>query len=203
MSLFAPMDPRGPDQRRKQLMAKLAQQHRGAAPMPTAAGGMSFRGTSNFRPPATHGGNVVASILQRLGVGGGPGQGEFSPGEGMPIGHTGAGDPFSRTPTPITGGTPIPHGDPPPVPPPGVTPTPAAPPLGDSPYPPTPTPSPVPPAGMTGSDATTEQTPGLIPLGNGLFYDPSTDRVTGGGAPVDRSGGFGSSATGARSLYRG
>jgi hypothetical protein len=188
MSLFAPMDPRGPDQRRKQLMAKLAQGRGRGVPMPAQAGhasmgtGAPFRGAGNFRPPSTHGSNVMQSILQRLGVGGAPGQGEFSPGPGQAIGlGGGAGDPYSQAPTPITGGTPIPGGEYTPSPPPGSE--------LPSPDPRTFSPSPAP-------------DDGYIPLGNGLFYDPSTDRVVEGSTPRTGFQAPQNQAQGARNLYR-
>jgi hypothetical protein len=197
-------------------MAKLAMQGRRNVPMPQSAGhnalasgdaGRTFRGATTFRPPSTHGGNVLSSILARLGIGGQPGQGEFSGGPGAPIGHPGMGggvgaDPFSRTPQAITGGTPIAPNDPtmPGVGAPAMpaqaqgTPPPG---YGDSTFTPPATPGGLPQLneGRLPSLVQDAGSNGLVDLGNGMFYNPATDQVTHGGAAPN-------AATGARGLYR-
>jgi hypothetical protein len=101
VSIFAPFDPRGPDQRRKQLIAKLAgqagaaQQAGSRTPMPghfggaTLAEGRSFRGASSSRiggqAHVTQQPNILASVLARLGVSGRSHSEEMSPGRGLPI----------------------------------------------------------------------------------------------------------------------
>ena len=197
MSLFTPTDPRGPDRRRKQLMAKLAQQWGRGVPMPAMAGhmggGSQFRGVGNFRPPSTHGLNVASSVLQRLGIGGQPGAGEFSPGPGAPISHIGTGvDPYSTAPAYISGGTPIAPGGGGNLPGGGSVLPPAVPPPFGSGAPGSPSgfPSWTPPdAGQPGAGLPG----GAVPLGNGMFYDPVTDRVVQGTT---------NPAEGAHGLYR-
>lgn len=101
MPIFAPFDPRGPDQRRKQLIAKLAgqagaaQQAVSRTPMPghlgatTLAEGRSFRGASASRiggqAHVTQSPNILASVLARLGVSGKSHSEEMSAGKGLPI----------------------------------------------------------------------------------------------------------------------
>jgi hypothetical protein len=101
MSVFSPLDPRGPDQRRKQLVAKLAQQagaaHAASArtPMPgRLAGplmseGRAFRGAGDVRlggkANVTQAPNILQSVLARLGVVGKSHAEEMSAGHGLPI----------------------------------------------------------------------------------------------------------------------
>jgi hypothetical protein len=206
MSVFAPLDVRSPDQRRKQLLMRLAQGGRAGlvaegSPSRRAA---AFRGIP--RPQSTHAPNILASILAKLGVSGGPQAGEFSPGPGMAINpHIHPGGPPPEVGGGGLGGIPIPtHGaDPsggdrlgsePPLPGGvsgggipsaaggyGLPPAPdtrgtdgAAGPSGPVPYDTRGT------AGAAGPGGPAAG--GLIPLGNGLYYDPVTDRVVGGGA---------------------
>ena len=210
MSLFDPTDVRKPDQRRKQLMQKLAQQGRRAVPLPGRAGyaaggsgvGRLFQGAAQARSQQVHPGNVMSSIMSRLGVGGGPQLGEFSPGVGRPIGNPGQGygDPFSRAPQAITGGTPIAPNDaniipPHPAPPVsgGVS---IQPPVGGG-YPEGPLAAPpinpngygdmVSP-GTVGQFGGPVSQGGLVPLGNGMYYDPASDQVVNQSQP---SGGGG------------
>jgi hypothetical protein len=209
MSLFDPTDVRGPDQRRKQLMQKLAQQGKRAVPLPARAGGGAnaswagpapdrpFFGAASSRPQMVHPGNIVSSIAQRLGVGGGPQMGEYGGGVGAPIGNPGQGygDPFSRAPQAITGGSPIAPFDPngpgePPYPgaPQHFVPPPSGSPGAPWHFDPSPGPLPAPVSGGASPGG------GLVPLGNGMFYDPASDQVvnqsrpsSGGGSLYQRS----------------
>lgn len=197
MSIFTPMDPRGPDQRRKQLIAKLAQQagaNSGAAarvPMPGRLGpmaseGRAFRGASDTRlggnANITQSPNILQSVLAKLGVLGHSHAEEVSQGRGLPI-----------TPPAPSQGLPIPSGAP--------IPTPGGPAGGTTPM-----------TGLNGVPVTAspdfqattagQQVPdsagqivgpqhtivdpgffmageGPVPLGNGLFYDPATGTILG------------------------
>ena len=209
MSLFDPMDVRGPDARRKQLMHKLAQQGRRAVPLPARAGnaaggpgiGRMFSGAASARPQSVHPGNIVSSIAQRLGVGGGPQMGEYGGGVGSPI--QGYGDPFSRAPQAISGGTPIaPNAS-------WAGPAPDALPGGGF-QPPVPggggiSPGMAPNGSYSGvapgvanpqqavnfaaeGSAAVGNTSGLVPLGNGMYYDPASDQVVNHSAPNSGGG---------------
>lgn len=195
MSIFSPLDPRGPDQRRKQLIAKLAGQA-GATqnavsriPMPrrmggaTMAEGRSFHGASTSRlggaAHVTQSPNILQSVLSRLGVVGKSHAEEMSGGRGLPI------------------APPAPHASSP-LPPPGAAiPTPeqsasGIPEVGQS-----------PPPFQVGPDSAGQQIPdgtdtlalpgggtmpdlgflmgdsGPVALGNGLYYDPGTGMILG------------------------
>lgn len=154
MSVFTPLDVRGPDQRRKQLMQKLMMQGQGQGrvPIPPKAGsflsgaGRAFGSIGGRQAPRvnlTHGTNILPSILSKLGVTGTPHPEEVSPGEGIPI----PGESHSQSPN-----------------------APAGPPIPVK----TPTPDPASPATDTPPEFA-----GLVPLGGGLYYDPVLDVVRG------------------------
>jgi hypothetical protein len=213
MSLFDPTDVRGPDQRRKQLMQKLAQQGRRAVPLPVRAGnaaggpgiGRMFQGANSARPQSIHPGNVLSGVMQRLGIGGGPQMGEYGGGVGSPIGNPGQGygDPFSRAPQAITGGHAIAPFSPDAS---WAGPAPDAGSFGGGFQPPVPpgygadaelAPHPDGTVGNLPSLVSSGASPGggLVPLGNGMFYDPASDQVvnqsrpsSGGGGLYQRSG---------------
>lgn len=123
--MLNPINVAGPDDRRKQLMAKLGQQaqQNGAAhaaiPMPLGAraGTAAALGTgTGFRAPGMHAlpnpqstqsPNILANILARLGVGGRPQDNEVSHGLGSPISPYGPN--YIPAPAPDTG-SPIPAG---------------------------------------------------------------------------------------------
>lgn len=197
MSIFTPVDVRGPDARRKQLLQKLmgqAQSAQGAAtqtPMPVgmraiATGeGRSFRNATDFhgvpKINVTQGTNIIPSILARLGAVGTSHPAEYSPGPGRSIGSpqiAAPGPPQAENPqmpTPPNPGVNPPHGGPPIF---GNT-------LGDeqpggqTPFAPTPA-----PPGDTFNSPVNDR----IPLGGGLFYDPVIDAVLRGSRVVGRSG---------------
>jgi hypothetical protein len=182
------MDPRGPDQRRKQLVQRLAQQyavstrHASRVPMPARIGaqmseGRLFRGASTSRAGGkasiTQAPNILQSVLARLGVVGKSHAEEMSGGPGLPI-----------SPSVPEAGMPIPpQGSAIPTPVQGIDPTtgaidPSSPyasgsvaPPGYQPYE-DPTHVMVDPSSLDGSS-------GPVPLGNGLYYDPSTGMILG------------------------
>jgi hypothetical protein len=208
VSVFSPLDPRGPDQRRKQLIAKLAGQA-GAAqnavsriPMPGRMGGAmmaegrSFHGASTSRlggaAHVTQSPNILQSVLARLGVVGKSHAEEMSGGRGLPIAppapHAGSPLPPPGAAIPIS--NPVPTQPGPPGLPPGIaqtaadigTPAPAYQVTPDS-------------AGQTlpeGTDTLALPNGGEMPdlgfymadggpvaLGNGLYYDPASGTILG------------------------
>lgn len=210
MTAFATLDPRVPNDKRKQLVAKLMQQAsapRAGAPMPGASvpatDGRSFRNATDVRragvQPITQAPNVLSSVLSKLGVTGRQLSNEVSPGEGLPIqipgpiGHVGV-DPREiaqgqATPMPVQAGTPgagtiaLPSGTPP---------TSFA--SSGAPEWSTP-PTDVHPMGgwqqlpdgsfTAASDVPGGGVPSLIPLGNGHYYDPVMDQILGHGAVAE------------------
>lgn len=200
MSVFAPMDPRGPDQRRKQLVAKLAQQaaatHGAMArvPMPGVAGPSMSEGRAfGGRTQTTQAPNILQSVLARLGVVGKSHAEEVSAGHGLPIAPPAHGvnlpnQPMgSAIPTPaqaVGPGVPAQAG-------PTIAETPRTAPGAaeyngyDAPL------SGGAPALDPGFGITDS---GPVPLGNGLFYDPATGTILGqqagalGGAARSLSG---------------
>lgn len=118
--MLSPINIAGPDQRRKQLVQKLSQQSQqhGSVPMPPGQhGSASALGAGvNFKSPGmralpgvqnTNGNNVLASILARLGIGGRAQDNEMSNGIGSPISPYG---PHYIPPSAATAGSPIPAG---------------------------------------------------------------------------------------------
>lgn len=192
MSIFTPQDPRGPDQRRKQLIAKLAgqagaaQQAVGRIPMPSRlapamAEGRSFHGASTTRlGGATHvtqNPNILASVMQRLGVLGRSHAEEMSGGHGLPIAPPA---PSANAPLPPQGSA---------IPTPNAG---ASAGIGQSPAPFQASPGTVGQQVPNGVDSI--QTPGgqttpdlgflmgdsgPVPLGNGLYYDPASGTILG------------------------
>lgn len=204
MTAFATLDPRVPNDKRKQLVAKLMQQatapHAGA-PLPSVppTEGRSFRNATDVRrtgvQPITQAPNVLSSVLSKLGVTGRSLSNEISPGYGLPIQIAGPLGHVGIDPREVAQGqaTSMPVAPSPGVVPPTVDPTssqpsavyggrPNLPPmaLGGSndvgPVTPTPT------AGAYVSD---DPHPGLVPLGNGHYYDPVMDRILGHGAVAE------------------
>lgn len=221
--MFSPMNVAGPDSRRKQLVAKLSQQaqQHGAAnagvPMPPGAAhggsgaaalgvGRSF-GAPQMRglpsPQSSQAPNILASLLARLGVGGRPQENEVSGGPGSPISPYGSHyQPFA----PAGPGSPIPAGgaqvslpgSPQTAPTftaegPGAVPESAGQIAG---------PSGAPNASTIVDPGFFTQSNGPVPLGGGLFYDPSTGQVinltnaTGAGSLQAASFGAGRPAVG-------
>ena len=196
MSVFSPVDPRLGNERRKQLMAKLAAQMMGSnnayaaqaglGPLRGGAGyggGTAFHSGTANRPQAspfsTQGLPSLPQALRDLLGPGGVGRGmptEHSPRPGLPFDPNltpGGGPPI----TPLT-----PSGPANPMPTTPSLPGPVGGPNGGGPGAAGPVgimslPSPAPSA---------QPNPvGLQPLGNGLFYDPATDTVhVLGGAPA-------------------
>jgi hypothetical protein len=194
MSVFAPLDPRGPDQRRKQLVAKLAQQasatQNAAAriPVPGRLGSMmsegrAFRGAGaarlGGRADVTQAPNILQSVLARLGVLGHSHSEEMSAGRGLPI-----------APPAPSAGMPIPSGSPIHVP--GNPGTPVSPSPNHQPVQPSfdaTAPGQSVPAGTNaistpGGSGVVDPgfltgSAGPVPLGNGLYYDPASGMILG------------------------
>jgi hypothetical protein len=228
--MLNPINIAGPDQRRKQLMQKLTQQagQHGAVPMPPGAHGSAaaLGAGTGFRSPglrsnggvqSTHGNNVLASILARLGVGGRAQDNEMSNGVGAPIGPYG---PHYIPPPPANPGNPIPAGGqggggllggaasngltPPgagvaginagtisfdPYAQPSGTGAGAANPNLSDPY--------AQPSGAGAGVGAVNAAGGRVPLGGGLYYDPSTGTVVNLGSGMGAAsllGGVGHSA---------
>lgn len=204
MSAFDALDVRGPDSRRKQLVAKLMQQTQAGLPgsaagigagsvagvgAPTSgiAEGRAFRNATDVRRtgalPITQGANILPSVLARLGVVGHSFANEVSPGAGQTIdvprpdrGHGGGVDFPTNIPT-------VPPQVIPAFPGAGL---PAAAPIATTPTatPTTPTVTPTTPVAPPTAPvppATDTAPPGtqLVPLGNGMYYDPVTDSMRG------------------------
>lgn len=196
---YAPMDVRGPDQRRKQLASQVAQASiRPPRPLPPARGalgsalgmgGSAFGQMAHRMAPlaVTQPDNIMESILARLGITGRSGNaGEVSPGHGLAIPFTHPGVPNPGPPQ----GQPIPVQGMPASPAAGIV-TGAA----------MPTPqAAAPQAGALGPVGHAIQSADMsiaanggnllgggignllgsgIPLGNGLIYDPLNDVVSG------------------------
>lgn len=196
MSIFTPVDVRGPDARRKQLLQKLmgqAQEARGAAsgvPMPThmgsvlGASGRTFKNATDFRGVpkvnVTQGANIIPSILARLGAAGTSYPAEQSPGPGRSIGSpTPVGPPTQHGYEPVTS---APHVNDPTPPQPGQSGPPIfgntlGPDAGPTPFTPTP-----PAPGNTFSPPVNDR----VPLGGDMYYDPFIDAVLRGMHAVGR-----------------
>jgi hypothetical protein len=196
MGIFQPVDVRGPDRRRKMLLNHIMQRGHGPAifkPGPIGAVGRSFRGSSALpHGHFTQGGNILSSILNQLGVGGQDQGGlgnEHSPGAGIPVPLTHPNSGFGPDRGAAFGGPPIPTPPPLDVPPPSLGPI-NGPSLGNGPS----MPGNIPPdSGGVGSNIlptyggdnaintiTSGPAPNLVPLGNGLYYDPTLNQVVGG-----------------------
>jgi len=210
MASWHEIDVRIPDARRRKLMEKLSGAGRGGGvPMPgvqsgaLGGGGRSFRSASAFRgapgSQKTHGSNVLASVLARLGIGGpSGGVGEVSPGRGMAIEHI---ERFLPPNPPVGGANPIPTFGAGGISAPGIPPmnpvgeTLASPGMGAAAGPINPTAAPVggggyapSPLGLPDPSQITSGAPtGIVPLGNGLYYDPELDTVMGPGSSAGGS----------------
>jgi hypothetical protein len=181
VSIFSPIDPRYANDRRKRLAARLMQQ--GAA-LGHPALGMAkvFHGAIGAgRAPfanLTFDSFLPPGLANKLGPGGygRPGAGQFSPGPGIaavvqpPVPVI---PPPAPNPSPIGGG----H---------GTVPAPA--PSGDFGGGHGSTTPPPPPAGggdiinpPSGGDVNNVSSSNLIPLGGGVYFDPTTGQVFGGG----------------------
>jgi hypothetical protein len=112
--MYSPVNVTGPDQRRKQLMAKLGQQAQGnmASQQGVAASvGTGLKAAMHAMPRAqsTQSTNILPSVLARLGILGNPKADEVSQGFGAPI-DSPHGTPLlssgSGTPIPTAGASP-------------------------------------------------------------------------------------------------
>jgi hypothetical protein len=188
VSIFTPIDPRGPDQRRKQLIAKLAGQaqafQNARVPRPAPLRGLPSAllgegkqlGSGASRPGGqahvTQSPNILASVLSRLGVVGRSHAEEMSGGRGLPIAP-----PAPHAGSPIPTGSAIPTPGQQPGPPAGL-PTGAD--LAQQ-FPNTPGVSSLDPNAQylnMGNDVPSAQS-NYVDLGNGQFYDPATGHILG------------------------
>lgn len=182
--MFAPINVAGPDQRRKQLAAKLGQQQQANA---SSNAGLAASVGQAFHPAvvhalaktvATQSTNVLPSVLARLGITGNPNANEVSQGFGAPIAGYRPSAASIAPPGPVSPGIPVASAVAPgPAPLTGADTSFAGVPVNNTPIQNQQGAFVAPNQSMNPSADSGPSQPSLVDLGGGHFFDPSSGQI--------------------------